>query len=100
MSIKATSRPSSHPGRVLKTLMAMAEITQLELAKRIGVTQGKISEIISGKRGIAPEMACRLARVFSMRPETWLEMQDKWELAQINRKKFSKIRPLEKKKAA
>lgn len=102
MSIKVNFSFGSglHPGQVLQQLLEDASLSQSELARRINVNQGKISEIISGKRGIATDMACRLAKAFGMSPVTWLDMQAKYELSKINLTQFDNIKKIDFKKAA
>ena len=98
--IKATKRPCAHPGRVLNTILIEEGISQSALARRLMTRQAKISEIVNGKRGIAPEMACRLERALGIKAETWLDMQSKWELSQVDQAKIPKIESFKEKKAA
>ena len=55
-------------------------LTQEALANLIGVTRRRINEIITGKRAITPDTACRLGKLFNMSPEFWLNLQIKLEL--------------------
>lgn len=98
--IKATKRPCAHPGQVLNTILSEEGISQSALARRLMTRQAKISEIINGKRGIAPEMACRLERALGIKAETWLDMQLKWQLSQVDLSKIPKIKSFDLKKAA
>ena len=88
------------PGEILKEeFMKPYALTQEALANLIGVTRRRINEIVAGKRSITPDTACRLARLFNMTPEFWLNLQIKTELWQEmhdNRKKreYSAIIPL------
>jgi addiction module HigA family antidote len=54
--------------------------TQAELAKRIGVSYVRVNEIINGKRGVTPDTALRLARLFNMTVEFWLGLQEGWDV--------------------
>ena len=45
-------------------------ITQAALA--LGVTRNTLSELVNGKRGISPEMAVRLSKVFGGTEDGWL----------------------------
>jgi len=38
----------------------------------LGVTRTTLSELVNGKRGISPEMAVRLSKVFGGSAESWL----------------------------
>jgi predicted transcriptional regulator len=54
--------PDSHPGSVLRGARGLREMTQAELAAKIGVHKSHISEMERGKRPIGKEMAKRLGR--------------------------------------
>jgi addiction module HigA family antidote len=56
------------------------EMTQTELAVRIGVSYPRVNEIVNGKRGITPDTALRLSRLFATTPEFWLNGQRNWDL--------------------
>ncbi len=42
---------------------------------------GRITDILSGKRGVSPETAMRLARYFGNSARFWLNLQTAYELA-------------------
>jgi addiction module HigA family antidote len=52
-------------------------------ADHLGVTRTTLSELVNGKRGISPEMALRLSKVFGGSAESWLVQQAQYDLAQI-----------------
>jgi len=52
-------------------------------AAALGVTRTTLSELVNGKRRIAPEMAVRLSKVFGGSAESWLIQQAQYDLAQI-----------------
>lgn len=52
-------------GTVLKGFRAREEMTQQQLARRLGVTQGDVSAMEHGRRPIGKAMASRLAKVFN-----------------------------------
>ena len=51
----------------------------------LGVTRNTLSELINGKRGISPEMAVRIAKVFGGTEDGWLVQQAQYELGQVRR---------------
>lgn len=63
--------PDAHPGRILRGFRIREDITQEELAKRLGIAQTRVSELESGKRPISRNMAKRLADVFHTSPKTF-----------------------------
>jgi len=81
-----------HPGLVLKDELAEIGISQVALAKHLGVLPKTINEICRGKRGISAEMAMKLARALGASPQFWLNLQKNWELSQVNKDQFRNIR--------
>ncbi len=49
----------------------------------LGVTRTTLSELVNEKRGISPEMAVRLSKVFGGSAESWLVQQAQFELAHV-----------------
>jgi len=75
------NRPPTHPGEMLlEEFLKPLGMTQSELAKRIFVSFPRINEIINGHRGITPDTALRLSRLFGTTPEFWLNGQRNWDL--------------------
>lgn len=76
-----TKRKPFTPGEILlEEFMQPYGLTQNELAKRIRVTRRRINEIINGRRAITPDTALRLAKIFNMSPDYWLNLQTKIDL--------------------
>lgn len=73
--------PPIHPGRILRNeFMQPLEMTQYRLAKSIGVSQRRISEIINGQRAVTADTALRLEKFFGMRAQFWLNLQTAYDL--------------------
>jgi addiction module HigA family antidote len=54
-----------HPGRVLAEIyMRDHNLSQTDLAEKMGCAHRKINEIVNGKRSITPEFALELEKVF------------------------------------
>ena len=87
-----------HPGEVLKhDFMEPFELSATALAKAIGVTPARINEIVRGRRGITAATALRLARYFSTDAQSWMNLQDQYELSLAERHEadsLKTIRPL------
>ena len=83
-----------HPGEVLKDELEEIGLTQSALAKHIGVLPKTINEICRGKRGISAEMAMKLSKALGGSPQFWLNLQNNWELSQINQAVFDDIKPI------
>lgn len=57
--------PDLHPGSAIRGLRYREELTQAQLAKKIGVKRHHISEMENDKRPIGKEMAKRLAKALN-----------------------------------
>jgi addiction module HigA family antidote len=57
-------------------------ITQKDLAARIGVSFVRVNEIVNGKRGVTPGTALRLEQLFGMEAQVWLNLLLMWDLYQ------------------
>lgn len=58
--------PDGCPAMALRGLRGKEDLTQAELAARLGVSQNAISEMESGKRPISTKMAKRLGEEFNL----------------------------------
>src|SRR6202051_1008853 len=75
-----------HPGTVvLQECIEPLELTITQAAGALGVTRNTLSELVNGKRGISPEMAVRLSKVFGGTEDGGLVQQAQYELAQVRR---------------
>ena len=79
-----------HPGEVLLVdFMKPLGLSQYRLAKDIGVTPIRISQIVNGQRAITIDTAMRLARYFGTSAEVWLQLQIRYDL-EVAEKQLSK----------
>ncbi len=75
-----------HPGEVLKhDFMEPFELSSTALARALGVTPARINEIVRCRRGITADTALRLARYFGTDAQSWMNLQDRYELAVAER---------------
>lgn len=93
-----THREPTHPGEMLlEEFLNPMGITQRELADKIHVPYQRINEIINKRRGITPSTALRLAKLFGMSEDFWMNLQLRWDLyrTKLNESNTLKeIRPL------
>src|SRR6266496_1197436 len=76
-----TDRPPTHPGEMLlEEFLKPFALTQRELAEHLGVSYPRVNELIHGKRGVTPDTALRLERLFGMEAQFWLNLQLAWDL--------------------
>ena len=77
-----------HPGEILKKLyIDPLNLTIVEIAKGIGVSRKSLSELVNGKFGVSPDMAIRLAKAFATTPESWLNLQQQYDLWKEEKKR-------------
>ena len=90
-----TMKNPPHPGLVvLQECVVPSGLTITQAAEALGVTRNMLSELVNGKRGISPEMAVRLSKVFGGSDESWLVQQAQYDLAQVRRDRI-KLKRLE-----
>src|SRR5271169_5363949 len=79
-----TMKNPPHPGLVvLQECIEPLGLTITRAAEALGVTRNTLSELANGKRGISPEMAVRLSKVFGGSAVSWLTQQAQYDLAHI-----------------
>ena len=70
-----------HPGEVLlEDFMKPLSLSQYQLAKDIGVTPIRISQIVRGQRANTADTALRLGRYFGTSASVWLRLQAQYDL--------------------
>jgi len=67
---------------LLEEFIKPYNVTQTELARRLGVSYPRLNEIVHGKRSVTPDTALRLERAFGMEAQFWLNLQQAWDLYQ------------------
>jgi len=72
-----------HPGEFIREIyLEPFEITGRQLATKLGVSASTLNRILNGHSGISSEMALRLSKSLGRSPESWLTMQDNYNLWQ------------------
>lgn len=96
MSMRSKNRKPTHPGAILREdVLPSLNMSQTQLADRLGVSRRTVSQILHEHRPLTPDMAIRLAYFLGTTPESWLNMQqalDVWELERKNVKIYEKIK--------
>jgi antitoxin HigA-1 len=85
-----------HPGGfVFRQCIEPLGLSITKAAAALGVTRTTLSELVNGRRGISPEMAVRISKVFGGSAESWLTQQAHYDLAQVrvDRIKLKRLRP-------
>jgi addiction module HigA family antidote len=80
------NRKPTHPGEILlEEFLKPMELSQLELARRMGVPVQRVNALINGKRGMKAETAILLSKVFKTSSEFWMNLQVACDLYQAQR---------------
>lgn len=95
------NRPPTHPGEMLlEEFVKPLNITQTELALKLGVSYPRLNEIIKGRRSVTPDTALRLSQVVGMSADFWLGLQQDWDLWHAMKSpkalEIRKLQPLKK----
>lgn len=84
-----------HPGEVLEAdFMVSFGLSVGMLASAIGISPTRLNDIIRGRRGITAETALRLARYFGTDADSWLNLQNQYELAVAEQEAGPEIRQI------
>ena len=85
-----TMKNPPHPGEIVREIcIEPLGLTITQAAEGLGVTRKTLSLLLNGHASISPEMAIRLSKAFGRSPESWLELQSLYDLAQISKRAVS-----------
>ena len=81
-----------HPGETISDLLEERGMTRKELARRAGVSEAFLSDVIHGKKDISKGLAAGLAYAFDVPGSFWLNLQANYdaELSSIEEAESSK----------
>lgn len=72
-----------HPGEFIKeTYLEPFGYSCRFLATQLDVASSTLSRLLKGQSAVTPEMALRLSKAVGRTPESWLSMQDNYDLWQ------------------
>ena len=70
-----------HPGEILREdYLLPLGMSANALARALHVTPARINDVVRGIRGVTPDTALRLARYFGGDPQSWLNLQQAYDL--------------------
>ena len=65
------------------------------VAKQLDVSASTLNRILKGQSSVTPEMALRLSKALGRSPESWLSMQDNYNLWQAKQSvNLTKVHPI------
>jgi addiction module HigA family antidote len=89
-----------HPGEFITDIFLVPHgISGRELALKLDVSPSTLSRILNGSSRVTPEMALRLSKAIGRSAESWLAMQDTYDLwtarKSLDLKRVSKLKLVE-----
>lgn len=79
-------RSPVHPGEVLvEEFLTPMRISQIELARRMGVPVQRVNTLVNGKRDMSAETAILLSRALKTSSEFWMNLQVAFDLYEAQR---------------
>jgi len=79
----STMHNPPHPGEFIRQVyLDPFKVSYRTAAESLKVSPSTFNRLATGKSNITPEMALRLSKAFGRSPESWLAMQDHYDLWQ------------------
>ncbi len=76
-----------HPGEFIKTIYVEPfNLSVRKVAETLNVSPSTLNRLLNGNSNISPEMALRLSKALGRSPESWLAMQDQYDLWHAKKK--------------
>ena len=76
-----------HPGEFIKELyLRPFKLSSRKVAENLMVSPSTFNRLLNGVSNISPEMALRLSITLGRSPESWLAMQDQYDLWNAKKK--------------
>ena len=70
-----------HPGEfITEVYLRELGVSGRDLASSIGASASTVSRVLNGTSRVTPEMALKLSKALGRTPESWLQMQDTYDL--------------------
>lgn len=83
----STHHNPPHPGEfIYEVYLEPFGFSCRYLAKQLDVASSTLNRILKGQSAISPEMALRLSKAIGRTPESWLSMQDNYDLWHVKQK--------------
>jgi addiction module HigA family antidote len=85
-----------HPGEfIVATYMEPFGLSCRYLASKLNVAASTLNRVLKKQSGVSPEMALRLSKALGRSPESWLSMQDSYDLWQARKQvKLGKVKKI------
>ena len=85
-----------HPGEFIREVyITPFDISVRKVAENLRVSASTLNRLLNGESNVSPEMALRLSKTLGRSPESWLAMQDQYDLwharKRVNLKQVRKL---------
>ncbi len=85
-----------HPGEFIRDIYIKPfNLSYRQVAEKLKVSPSTFNRLINGDSNVTPEMALRLSKTLGRSPESWLAMQDHYDLwhatKKVNLRKVEKL---------
>jgi len=81
-----------HPGEILREdFLKPLQMSANALSKALHVPAGRVNDIVLERRGVTPDTALRLARYFGGDAQSWLNLQQSYDLKVTQKQKSKQI---------
>ena len=86
-----------HPGEFIReTYIEPFDMSIKSLAENLGVAASTLARVVAKHSAVSPEMALRLSKALGRSPESWLSMQDNYDLWQARKwANLAKVRKIQ-----
>ena len=86
-----------HPGEFIReTYIEPFGLSIRQVASNLEVSPSTLNRLLNGDSNISPVMALRLAKALGRSPESWLALQDQYDLWQAKKAvNLNKVKPLD-----
>ncbi len=72
-----------HPGEFIKAVyLVPLQVSLRKVAIKMNIAPSTLSRLLNKNINVSPEMALRLSKTLGRSPESWLAMQDSFDLYQ------------------
>jgi addiction module HigA family antidote len=70
-----------HPGEFIRSVyLDEFDVSVRKVAENLGVSPSTFTRLLNKQSNVSPEMALRLSKTLGRSPESWLAMQDAYDL--------------------
>lgn len=76
-----------HPGEFIREVyIAPFGVSTRKVAAGLAVSTSTLTRLLNGQSSVSPEMALRLSKALGRSPESWLALQDQYNLWHARRR--------------